>query len=153
MLYPLKLAGRVDRAAQVHENDTLRTKAALKVLGHYKTPKYGMTPYPDEPMFAGIKAYQKANNLRIDGVMQPKGETEHSINKRIAEEQAAQRGRFGATKRRKERRDKSTPKSQTPKLCVEGQYSANKRICVPGTELCMDNWVCEPSPSGGGGRG
>ena len=32
MFYPLKLAGRVDRAARVDENDTLQTKSALKVI-------------------------------------------------------------------------------------------------------------------------
>jgi len=36
MFYPLKLAGRVDRAAQVDEDDTLQTKSALKALGHYR---------------------------------------------------------------------------------------------------------------------
>lgn len=105
MFYPLKLAGRVDRAAQVHEDDTMQTKAALKALGHYKAPSYGMTPYPDEPMFDGIKAYQKANKLNVDGVMKPGGETEQSMNKRVAEAQAAERERHGATARRKERRD------------------------------------------------
>ncbi|WNK00113.1 hypothetical protein L2D14_01485 [Thalassospiraceae bacterium LMO-JJ14] len=105
MFYPLKLASRVDRAAQVHEDDTLQTKATLKALGHYKTPSYGMTPYPDEPMFDGIKAYQKANKLKIDGVMKPGGETEQSMNERVAEAQAAERERHGATARRKERRD------------------------------------------------
>jgi len=29
MFYPLKPAGRVDRAAQIYEDDTLQTKAAL----------------------------------------------------------------------------------------------------------------------------
>ncbi len=64
-----------------------------------------MTPYPDEPMFDGIKAYQKANRLRVDGVMKPGGETEQSMNKRVAEAQATERERYGATARRKERRD------------------------------------------------
>jgi len=105
MFYPLKLVGRVDRAAQVDEDDTLQTKSALKVFGHYKTPAYGMTPYPDEPMFDGIKAYQKVNKLKVDGVMKPGGETEKSMNKRVAEAQAAERARHDATARRKERRD------------------------------------------------
>lgn len=85
MFYPLKLAGRVDRAAQVDENDTLQTKSALKALGHYKTPAYGMTPYPDEPMFDGIKAYQKVNKLKVDGVMKPRGETERSMRNKLSD--------------------------------------------------------------------
>ncbi|MCK5777839.1 MAG: hypothetical protein KAH11_03545 [Rhodospirillales bacterium] len=56
-------------------------------------------------MFNGIKAYQKANKLKVDGVMKPGGETEQSMNKRVAEAQAAERARHDATARRKDRRD------------------------------------------------
>lgn len=81
---PFKLFGRVDSASSVDERDTLQTKSALGELGYYKLPRYGMTSFPDEPMFDGIRAYQRANNLRIDGVMKPGGETQTSLNRRLA---------------------------------------------------------------------
>ncbi|MBO6518697.1 MAG: peptidoglycan-binding protein [Rhodospirillales bacterium] len=105
MFNPLKLAGRIDRAAQVHEDDTLQTKAALKALGYYKTPTFGMTSWPDEQMFEGIQAFQKAHNLKVDGVMKRGGETEQSMNIRLAGSQAAERVQHGAAGRRKDRRD------------------------------------------------
>lgn len=83
MLKRVNLAGRIDRSANADEADTMQTKRALRALGYYSTPAYGMTPYPDEPMFEGIKSYQRANKLKIDGVMKPGGETERSMNQRL----------------------------------------------------------------------
>lgn len=80
MLKPFSLRGPVDSAASVREQDTLQTKLALQALGHYKAPSYGITPYPDKPMFNGIKSFQRANKLHVDGVMKPDGETERMMN-------------------------------------------------------------------------
>jgi len=80
----IRLRGVIDRAARVDENDTLQTKTALGEQGYYRTPGYGMTSYPDEPMFDGIMKYQRDNKLRVDGVMKPGGETEGSLNQRLA---------------------------------------------------------------------
>jgi len=80
----IRLRGVIDRAARIEENDTIQTKYALGELGYYRTPGYGMTPYPDEPMFDGIRKYQQDNKLRVDGVMKPGGETESSLNQKLA---------------------------------------------------------------------
>lgn len=80
----IRLRGVIDRAARVDESDTLQTKMALGELGYYRTPGYGMTPYPDEPMFDGIRKYQHDNRLRVDGMMKPGGETESSLNQKLA---------------------------------------------------------------------
>ncbi|MBL4690341.1 MAG: hypothetical protein JKY68_02615 [Rhodospirillales bacterium] len=56
-------------------DDTLSTKTALRDLGHFRTPKYGLTPYPDQPMLEGIKSFQRQNGLLEDGVMKPDGPT------------------------------------------------------------------------------
>ena len=47
-------------------------KNILRRLGHYKTLDYGMTPYPDERMFEGIRGFQKAKGLAVDGVVEPR---------------------------------------------------------------------------------
>ncbi len=78
---PFKLFGRVDSASHIDERDALQTKGALKKRGYYKTPRYGMTQYPDEQMFDGIWSYQRANMLQVDGVMKPGGETERTIKR------------------------------------------------------------------------
>lgn len=92
----IRLRGVVDRAARVDENDTLQTKSALGELGYYSTPGYGMTPYPDEPMFDGIKKYQRDNKLRVDGVMKPRGETEQAIDRHLASSPTFRCQRCGA---------------------------------------------------------
>ena len=38
--------------------DTLTIKKTLNRLGYYKIPSYGLTPYPDNAMFDGLKAYR-----------------------------------------------------------------------------------------------
>ena len=65
----------------VEEDDTLKAKSALNQIGYYKKPDYGMTPYPDQTLFDGIKNFQKDQNLTIDGLMTPGGETEIRMNK------------------------------------------------------------------------
>lgn len=68
------------RAARIDEEDTLQTKSALRTLGHYVTPPYGLTPYPDETMFDAIRMFQNDKGIAVDGVMKPGGETERAIN-------------------------------------------------------------------------
>ena len=50
-------------------DDTLNTKRALGSLGYYEAPSFGMTEYPDEELFNGIKTFQKDNGLTKDGVI------------------------------------------------------------------------------------
>ena len=59
-------------------------KQALNHLGEYDPPAYGMTPYPDTPMFDGMKAFQKKNGLTVDGFARPGGPTETTLNSRLA---------------------------------------------------------------------
>ena len=61
------------------EDETLSMKNILRQLGHYETPDYGMTPYPDERMFEGIRGFQKAKGLAIDGVVEPNGPTARAL--------------------------------------------------------------------------
>ncbi|MCP4395673.1 MAG: peptidoglycan-binding protein, partial [Alphaproteobacteria bacterium] len=72
----LKLNKSVDSASMVDENDIKPVKKALSEMGHYKPPEWGITEIPDQDMFKGIKSFQKENNLRVDGIMKPGGETE-----------------------------------------------------------------------------
>ena len=78
-----KLKNTIGRNYGVEADDTLTMKNVLKRLGHYKTPDYGMTPYPDEPMFAGIRGFQKAKGLLVDGVVEPQGPTARALGEAL----------------------------------------------------------------------
>ena len=70
-----QLNGTVGRTWNVNSDDTLRTKQALRRIGYFKTPDYGLTDSPDDAMFSAIEAFQRANKLAVDGVMRPDGPT------------------------------------------------------------------------------
>ncbi len=63
----------------VDEDDVVKTKTALKKTGDYKAPEWGVTGYPDQHMFDGLKSFQKREGLQVDGVMKPGGPTEKRL--------------------------------------------------------------------------
>ena len=65
-------------------DDVLSAKSAFNELGYYDVPQYGLTPYPDQALFDGIRSYQRDEGLDADGYMLPEGETEQSINKSLS---------------------------------------------------------------------
>lgn len=71
--------------ANVDLDDSLNTKEALRHLGYYKTPRYGMTPYPDRELFGGISALQKAQGIQRTGEMRPGDITETVIRQALNE--------------------------------------------------------------------
>ena len=60
--------------------DVLNVKRALNRMGFYDVPDYGMTPHADRTMFDGIRRFQRANGLRVDGVMRRGHATERAMN-------------------------------------------------------------------------
>lgn len=78
----LSLKGVIDNN-NGHEEDVLELKQGLQQLGYYKTPKYGMTGYTDDETFEGVKRFQKDNDLTVDGVLKPGGETESKLNEHL----------------------------------------------------------------------
>jgi hypothetical protein len=77
---PFRLSKTIGRHYSVDPEDVLKTKKLLKELGHFETPAYGMTRYPDDPMFQGIEQFQDDFDLYRDGVMNPDGETIEKLN-------------------------------------------------------------------------
>jgi hypothetical protein len=69
----------------VNLDDSLRAKKTFRKLGFFKTPSYGLTPYPDDALFGAIKGFQSANGLRRDGIMKPGGETARALGGVLAE--------------------------------------------------------------------
>ena len=79
----LRLTDSVGSDRPMGPVDTINTKMALRSLGRYETPDYGMTDYPDAPMFEAIGKFQKEKKLHFDRMMFPGGETETAINNEL----------------------------------------------------------------------
>lgn len=74
----------VATSSAVAEEDMIPLKTYLKKFGAYDAPSYGMTEYPDNELFEGIKTYQRKNNLTVDGTMKKDGETITSMDKELS---------------------------------------------------------------------
>ncbi len=85
MFSPFELKKPVGLAYSHDLDDVFKTKKALDDLGHFETPKYGATRYPDMPMFDAIKSFQKSRGLAVDGVMKPDGPTAFELGRVLAE--------------------------------------------------------------------
>ncbi len=139
---PLNLKRVIERSSSSDLDDVLKVKTALHGLGYYDVPDYGMTTFPDQPLFKGIKNFQSANGLKKDGIMKPDGPTVNSLWNKVSEE---------VDRSRKEANDgQSTNKTGN---CPKGYHETIERICLPGTDICWDRKKCVPIPSGGGSRG
>ena len=71
-------------SSRADEDDVVLTKHVLSQVGHFDAGKHGLTPFPDAPLFDGIRAFQKANKLHVDGVMRPAGETASTLGDAFA---------------------------------------------------------------------
>lgn len=67
----MQLSGRVGSDIAVSGADTRFVKSALLRLGLYEIPSYGMTDYPDEAMFAGVRALQARLGEVPTGAVRP----------------------------------------------------------------------------------
>ncbi len=83
MISPFGLNSTLGRSYNGDLNDTRRAKKAFRNIGYFATPPYGLTEYPDEPLFKAIETFQSDNGLRRDGIMKPKGETATTLGKHL----------------------------------------------------------------------
>ncbi|MCS5596496.1 MAG: peptidoglycan-binding protein [Alphaproteobacteria bacterium] len=67
-------------------DDIIKTKRHLNKLGYFVEDTEG--PFITKALENGIIKYQKDNNLKIDGVMKPGGETERSMFEVLAKKPA-----------------------------------------------------------------
>jgi len=140
--HPLNLKRNIEGTSSSDLDDVLKVKTALHGLGYYELPDYGMTTYPDQPLFKSIKKFQSANRLKKDGIMKPEGPTVNTLWKKVSEE---------VDRSRKEAND-GQPTNKTGS-CPKGYHETLERICLPGTEICWNRKKCVPNSSGGGTRG
>lgn len=55
--------------------DVLWLKSALRALGLYEAPDWGVTHFPDRALFDAVRAFQEGHGLKRDGTVKPDGET------------------------------------------------------------------------------
>jgi hypothetical protein len=72
---------RADASANL--DDALDAKKALRRLGDFEAPDYGLTPYPDRPLFDAVRRFQRREGLAEDGIMNPGGPTEAALDARL----------------------------------------------------------------------
>ncbi|MBQ8346579.1 MAG: hypothetical protein IJY17_03180 [Alphaproteobacteria bacterium] len=67
-------------------NDINAVRNAMEKIGTYKgvSPTFYERSFMDKPLEESIRSYQKMNNLTVDGRLEPKGETETNINKKLS---------------------------------------------------------------------
>lgn len=76
--------------ASVDLNDVIKIKSALIGLGDYESDDKHFSPYPDQKLFNAVKDFQRKNNLRVDGVLNPDGETQEKIKSELAKDKNSQ---------------------------------------------------------------
>ena len=60
-------------------DDSMKTKLALRRLGYYKTPSYGLTTYPDTQLFVAVGDLQADKGMRRTAEIRPGDDTEKAI--------------------------------------------------------------------------
>ncbi len=65
-------------------DDVYMVKSALQQGGFYESDHEQITPYPDEQLFQGIREFQRARDLKVDGLMRPDGPTENAMSDLLA---------------------------------------------------------------------
>ena len=68
--------------------DVVKMKSALGALGHYEAPEWGVSQFPDVALFDAIKAFQKSQGLKVDGMIKPDGETEAALSQAMTPRRA-----------------------------------------------------------------
>lgn len=73
------LRGRVGTGMENATADVIAAKRAMRDLGLYDPPPEGIGDDIDAGFDRAIRAFQHANGLAVDGVMEPGGETERNL--------------------------------------------------------------------------
>lgn len=87
----IKINKTLGESYDVDLDDVYRVKSAFKDIGYYKVPSYGLTKYPDTHLYNAVREFQRDENLRIDGVMRPDGETIQALNSKLPDHPGVKR--------------------------------------------------------------
>jgi peptidoglycan hydrolase-like protein with peptidoglycan-binding domain len=80
----ISLSKRISTDSAASPLNVKSLKKGLNRLGHYTPePRLGITQFPDAAMFAGLKAFQKAEGLPVTGVIKPDDPTFDRLNEKL----------------------------------------------------------------------
>ncbi len=79
----------ISRNNRVNKEDAADLKFALTALGYYDDSETGLSPYPDEDLFKSVKNFQKDKKLKVDGIINPDGETQNNIQINLKKDKKA----------------------------------------------------------------
>jgi peptidoglycan hydrolase-like protein with peptidoglycan-binding domain len=83
----LKLSRRVSRDTSALPDDIRSLKKSLNRLGiYYPDSESGITRIADGDMMDALRAFQQKQNLKVDGIAMPDGETVEAINKALSQQ-------------------------------------------------------------------
>ena len=68
--------------------DSANIKFALTSLGYHDDTEEGLSPYPTEKLIHSVKSFQKDNDLKVDGVINPDGPSHNKIKQKLKENNA-----------------------------------------------------------------
>jgi hypothetical protein len=98
---------------------------ALSDAGYYKLPGGQRNPLfwmPEPRLFEGVKAFQREHGLRVDGVVNPGGETERRLNTILG--QTGQDGSAAVDRPQAATREPSNQQAARPQMSAEDQAYA-----------------------------
>lgn len=81
----IRLSQTLRPNARAQSEDIIQIRTGLEALGQTKRPDYGIVPFVDGRLFDDIKLFQDNNDLTIDGVINPLGETVTRLNQHLQE--------------------------------------------------------------------
>ncbi len=81
-----------DRRA--NPDDVFNVKTALNDLDYYNRPNMPLNPYVDRDLFDGIKNFQRDHDLKVDGTMNPGGETERVMRSSMSSRKKRQKSQL-----------------------------------------------------------
>ncbi|MEK9671894.1 MAG: hypothetical protein VW268_05240 [Rhodospirillaceae bacterium] len=85
MFQPISLNKTVGEDYDMDLGDALNTKVAMTGPGQMTLPDHSLTEFPDRPMIDGVRNFQSAHGLAVDGVMKTDGPTIGQVNKVLAQ--------------------------------------------------------------------
>lgn len=81
---PLVLKSPISAQHAIDPNDVMVTKRSLQRVGHYEPWDSQLNENTDDELFDGIRNFQKERGLKVDGLMQPDGETALEFGRLLA---------------------------------------------------------------------
>ncbi len=81
----IKISQPIRSNAPAHGEDIVQIRTGLEALGQIERPDYGIVPFVDRGLFNDVKRFQKDNALKVDGIINPLGETITKLNQRLQE--------------------------------------------------------------------